>query len=108
MLTKITADKQLSFTYVFQNHLMFSYVLKYVIFYAVHRDLKPTNILLTRLSQNTVVAKLTDFGLSREIPDGLSSLNSLSVGTTSYMAKECYELRWVIKESDDVFLMLIC
>jgi len=35
----------------------------------IHRDLKPYNILLTKLSDGTVLVKIADFGISRLLPD---------------------------------------
>ena len=64
----------------------------------VHRDIKPANILLCRTKQRDnvrVIAKVADFGLSRELPNGESGVESSSTSTTAYMAQECYEKIWV-------------
>ncbi|ODM88124.1 Serine/threonine-protein kinase/endoribonuclease IRE1, partial [Orchesella cincta] len=45
----------------------------------IHRDLKPDNILFTR---NPTRIKISDFGLSRKIKDGRSSVSTSSIGGT--------------------------
>ena len=67
----------------------------------IHRDLKPSNILLIHVYPNCTVAKLTDFGLSREVPSGSSSIHTQSASTKKYMANECYKKIW--KKSSDIF-----
>jgi tetratricopeptide (TPR) repeat protein len=53
----------------------------------IHRDLKPANVLLTG-SGDQVIAKVTDFGASKEIRSGISQPVSQIIGTPSYMAPE--------------------
>lgn len=55
----------------------------------VHGDLKPSNILLSFNSQDRVVAKLTDFGFSKEIYSDASSYTV--AGTRPFMAPECFK-----------------
>jgi len=49
----------------------------------VHRDLKPSNICLNKLG----VAKVTDFGISRELKDSFGNCRSY-IGTYTYMSPE--------------------
>jgi hypothetical protein len=63
----------------------------------VHRDLKPANVMLTRAG----VAKLTDFGIAKDMDaTGLTSANC-TVGTASYMSPEqCKGEREITHKSD--------
>ena len=67
----------------------------------MHRDLKPSNVLLLKTRQNKTVAKVTDFGLSKELQSDDTTAHTASKSTKSYMASECYENRW--KKSSDMF-----
>ena len=49
----------------------------------VHRDLKPSNICLNALG----MAKITDFGISKELKDSMGACRSY-VGTVTYMSPE--------------------
>lgn len=53
----------------------------------LHRDLKTANILLSR---HLIRAKLSDFGLAREVNPGVSKANTF-VGTLAYMSPERLE-----------------
>lgn len=51
----------------------------------IHRDVKPENIMITRLGH----VKLTDMGLAKSLPEDLSLTDSgTSIGTPRYMAPE--------------------
>jgi eukaryotic-like serine/threonine-protein kinase len=53
----------------------------------VHRDVKPSNIFLSEVGGETV-PKLLDFGISRVVADGRTTLGGMVVGTPMYMAPE--------------------
>lgn len=50
----------------------------------IHRDLKPSNILLG----NDMRAKVADFGLVKNAPDGKHSVETKLAGTFGYLAPE--------------------
>ncbi|GAA3614900.1 WG repeat-containing protein [Flavivirga amylovorans] len=56
----------------------------------IHRDLKPGNILVSRNRRGEPVAKITDFGISRDIADknNIEQSTTEGVGTPHYMAPE--------------------
>ena len=56
----------------------------------IHRDIKPENILV-KSSEGTWITKMSDFGLSRRIPEGIGSASFSAtggVGTWGWMAPE--------------------
>jgi serine/threonine protein kinase len=50
----------------------------------IHRDLKPSNILLG----DSMRAKVADFGLVKNAPDGKYSVETRLAGTFGYLAPE--------------------
>ena len=56
----------------------------------IHRNIQPSNVLLTRTSQNITVAKLGGFQYSCQLEEPVANI---------YMATECHEGKWT-KESD--------
>lgn len=53
----------------------------------IHRDIKPQNILLGRDKQNRLIAKIADFGISKNADSNQASA-SILLGTIEYMAPE--------------------
>jgi serine/threonine protein kinase, bacterial len=57
----------------------------------VHRDVKPSNVLITGRGKNSPFAYLIDFGIARLASGGTMSTSSGTVGTVAYMSPERVE-----------------
>ena len=76
----------------------------------IHRDLKPGNVLITRNRQGKPIAKITDFGISKDILSEVAADQSHTegVGTPHYMApeqflKKAYGLNQDISRRTDIW-----
>ena len=67
-----------------------------------HRDLKPENVLISFCKE---FLKLSDFGLSKEIPTGQSSatVTAISAGTDGYRSPETYQPNTRVDLAIDIF-----
>ncbi len=66
----------------------------------IHRDIKPTNVMLTTRSGERDFVKLMDFGIARAIGDASLTVTGHVVGTPSYMSPEQLRGQEVDRRSD--------
>lgn len=62
----------------------------------IHRDIKPQNILITKDAN----VKITDFGISQAIDPVRKYMQTNTLGTLGYFAKEAAELQLYTRKSD--------
>ncbi|KAK4594650.1 hypothetical protein RGQ29_018368 [Quercus rubra] len=67
-------------------------------FRIIHRDMKPSNILL----DSNLVPKISDFGLAKLYNDEMTHISTRVAGTFGYLAPE-YAMRGYLTEKVDVF-----
>lgn len=65
---------------------------------AIHRDLKPQNLLLKRGANDEILLKIADFGYAREVESAFSMISTIA-GTPLYMAPEI--LRGTVSGASD-------
>ena len=56
----------------------------------IHLDLKPGNLLLFQLSEQSVLLKICDFGLCREMTQGSVTVSGQEAYTPIYRSLECW------------------
>jgi len=69
----------------------------------IHRDIKPSNILL----DNECIAKVADFGISKETPELSTHVSTRPAGTAGYLDPE-YFLRRQLTTASDVYAYGVC
>ncbi|KAH9727170.1 leucine-rich repeat receptor-like serine/threonine/tyrosine-protein kinase SOBIR1 [Citrus sinensis] len=63
----------------------------------IHRDIRPANVLI----DDDMEARISEFGLAKQIPDGHTRISTSSlVGTVGYMAPECPQTLTFSDKSD--------
>ncbi|MEO0813500.1 MAG: serine/threonine-protein kinase, partial [Myxococcota bacterium] len=74
----------------------------------IHRDVKPSNIMLCRQGRRNDVVKLLDFGLVKQLDrgeDGATTANQTLIGTPMYMAPEAIREGEAVDARSDVYAL---
>lgn len=66
----------------------------------IHRDLKPDNVLVTRVAHGAVRFRLVDFGIARPIEDNDATMEEGIYGTPTYLSPEQAKARPPVPQSD--------
>jgi serine/threonine-protein kinase/endoribonuclease IRE1 len=68
----------LTFAFIFQHREVVSGLAHLHELGIIHRDLKPQNVLI--IKERSLCAKLSDMGISKQLPEDMSSLGHSSTG----------------------------
>jgi serine/threonine protein kinase len=69
----------------------------------IHRDLKPTNIMIVRRSDGSEQVKVVDFGIAKAVSEGTLSPISSLIGTPHYASPEQFVLGGHIDGRSDIY-----